>query len=151
MVSGLRFDNLSTQDFNVTKKAVDGEDYQEVQGLSIRSVPDRGTQEGPLLWRDDRWEEMLMVTLFVPLLAVNLTSAFDSILTSTDASDTRLGASDARAISIFPSRAQDCALVEYSSGVLCVCQKRDLSVKCSTEPLCTGWKYTVNYTCHRFP
>ena len=59
-------------------------------------------RKGPLLWRDDRWEEMLMVTLFVPLLAVNLTSAFDSILTATDASDTRLVVSEARVIIIFP-------------------------------------------------
>ena len=58
-------------------------------------------RRGPQRWRDDRWEELMSVTLLVPLLSVDLSARFDDILTSTDASGGdkwfgALGVSEAR-------------------------------------------------------
>ena len=46
-------------------------------------------------WETDRWEEVLVLMVLLPLLTADLSSAFDDILSTSDASSIGLGVSGA--------------------------------------------------------
>ena len=48
----------------------------------------------PKAWTSERWEEHLHMIVLLPLLSCNLSADFDTILTATDASETRVGGSE---------------------------------------------------------